>query len=167
MRRPPRRRRRERRVRSARRGPPADRSRRHTANRLQPPRPPAVSPAFEAPRAARPVRRSSARNSPSTQHLPSGRPLQLLPAAAAGPRLVARALVPSADPDEVSRRQALTAEAVALLDISAEPPLGGIDDVRGTAALAARGGVLTPDALRKIAAAIAGGLRARTAVESE
>jgi DNA mismatch repair protein MutS2 len=80
---------------------------------------------------------------------------------------LAHALAPSADPDEVSRRQALTAEAVALLDISAEPPLEGIDDVRETAALAARGGVLPPDALRKIAATIAGGLRARAAVESE
>ena len=76
-------------------------------------------------------------------------------------------LVPSADAEEVSRRQAITAEAVALLDISAEPPLDGIDDVRGAAALAARGGVLAPDALRRIGATIAGGLRARTALESE
>jgi DNA mismatch repair protein MutS2 len=78
-----------------------------------------------------------------------------------------RALVPSADSEEVSRRQAMTAEAVALLDISAEPPLEGIDDIRGTAALAARGGVLTPEMLRKIAATIGGGLRTRTAVESQ
>ena len=41
-------------------------------------------------------------------------------------RELARALVPSADADEVARRQALTAEAVALLDDSAEPPLEGI-----------------------------------------
>jgi DNA mismatch repair protein MutS2 len=80
---------------------------------------------------------------------------------------LARELLPSADSEEVSRRQALTAEAVALLDISAEPPLDGIDDVRDPAALAARGGVLTPDALREIAATIGGGLRARAAVESE
>ena len=39
---------------------------------------------------------------------------------------LARALVPSADPDEVARRQALTAEAVALLDAADEPPLEGI-----------------------------------------
>jgi DNA mismatch repair protein MutS2 len=80
---------------------------------------------------------------------------------------LAHALIPSADSDEVARRQAITAEAVALLDISAEPPLDGIDDVRGAAALVARGGVLTPDALRQIAATITGGLRARTALESE
>ena len=95
--------------------------------------------------------------------------IERLAAAAAtshGAELV-RALAPSADPDEVSRRQALTAEAVTLLDNSAEPPLDGIDDIRGAAALAARGGVLTPDALHKIAMSIAGGLRARTAVESE
>ena len=36
---------------------------------------------------------------------------------------LARALVPSADADEVARRQALTAEAIALIDMSAEPPL--------------------------------------------
>ncbi len=79
---------------------------------------------------------------------------------------LARALVPSADPDEVTRRQAITAEAVALLDNSAEPPLEGIEEVRDAVALAARGGVLKPDALRKIAATIAGGLRARSVLES-
>jgi DNA mismatch repair protein MutS2 len=95
--------------------------------------------------------------------------IERLAAATATPRgrELVRALVPSADPDEVSRRQAITAEAVALLDSSAEPPLDGIDDIRGAAALAARGGVLTPDALRKIATSIAGGLHARTALESE
>ena len=38
---------------------------------------------------------------------------------------LARSLVPSADPGEVARRQALTAEAVALLDTADEPPLEG------------------------------------------
>ena len=36
---------------------------------------------------------------------------------------LARALAPSPEPQEVARRQALTAEAVALLDEAAEPPL--------------------------------------------
>jgi len=80
---------------------------------------------------------------------------------------LAHALVPSDDLDEVTRRQALTAEAVALLDESAEPPLEGIADVRSSAELAARGGVLAADALSKIASAIAGGLRARAAVDAE
>ena len=56
---------------------------------------------------------------------------------------LAHAVVPSPDPDEVARRQALTAEAIALLDIAEEPPLEGIRDVREVTALAARGGVLT------------------------
>ena len=60
---------------------------------------------------------------------------------------LARALVPSPDPDEVARRQALTAEVVALLDEAAEPPLDGIRDVREAAAHAARGGALEPEAL--------------------
>ncbi len=80
---------------------------------------------------------------------------------------LARALVPSDDLDEVTRRQALTAEAVALLDESAEPPLEGIADVRASAELAARGGVLAADALSKIASAIGGGLRARAVVDAE
>src|SRR5437867_2679157 len=77
---------------------------------------------------------------------------------------LALTLVPSVEPDEVSRRQALTAEAIALLDHSAEPPLDGIHDIRPVVALAARGGVLTPEALSKIAATISGGLRARSAL---
>ena len=50
---------------------------------------------------------------------------------------LARSLVPSADPSEVARRQALTAEAVALLDAADEPPLEGLHDVREPAAHAA------------------------------
>ena len=80
---------------------------------------------------------------------------------------LARGLAPSADPEEVVRRQALTAEAVALLDLAEEPPLARIDDVRAAAAHAARGGVLTPDALAGVAAAVGGGLRARSALESQ
>jgi DNA mismatch repair protein MutS2 len=78
-----------------------------------------------------------------------------------------RALSPSGDLDEVSRRQAVTAEAIALLDVAAEPPLEGIDDVRSAAALAARGGLLTTEALSRIESTITGGLRARAAVDAE
>ena len=53
---------------------------------------------------------------------------------------------PSSDPEEVRRRQQLTAEAIALYDHAAEPSLGGIEDVRDAAARAARGAVLAPDA---------------------
>ena len=80
---------------------------------------------------------------------------------------LARALVPSADADEVARRQALTDEAIALIEESAEPPLEGIHDVRDAAAHASRGGVLATDALSKVAATIAGGVRARTALDDE
>ena len=78
---------------------------------------------------------------------------------------LARSLVPSADHDEVARRQALTAEAVALLDSAGEPPLEGLHDVREPAAHAALGGVLTAAALRDVADTIAGALRARSAIE--
>ena len=67
----------------------------------------------------------------------------------------------------MARRQALTAEAIALLDIAEEPPLEGIRDVREVAALAARGGVLTASALRHIADTIAGSLRARAALDEQ
>ena len=63
---------------------------------------------------------------------------------------LARALMPSADPAEVARRQALTAESIALLEASAEPPLRGIEDVRSAAERAARGGMLTPAELSVI-----------------
>ena len=74
-------------------------------------------------------------------------------------------LVPSADPDEVARRQALTAEAVALIDASDEPPLEGLHDVREPVAHAALGGVLAATALRNTADAISGALRARAALD--
>src|SRR5215216_6227663 len=80
-------------------------------------------------------------------------------------RALARALAPSADTDEVARRQSLTAEGVALLDHAAEPPLDGIDDVRDPVARAAMGAVLPAAALRAIANAIEGALRARAALE--
>jgi DNA mismatch repair protein MutS2 len=77
---------------------------------------------------------------------------------------LARSLIPSPDPDEVARRQALTAEAVALLDEAAEPPLGGIRDVREAAARAGRGGVLTPNALAEVAQTVSGALATRAAL---
>ncbi len=76
------------------------------------------------------------------------------------------ALVPSADAGVVGRRQALTAEAIALLDVSAEPPLEGLADVREAARLAARGGVLPVRRLSEIGTAIGIGLRVRAALES-
>jgi DNA mismatch repair protein MutS2 len=79
---------------------------------------------------------------------------------------LARALVPSAEADEVARRQALTAEVVGLLDESLEPPLEGIHDVRSAAEHAARGATLGADALRRVADTIAGGVRARGAISS-
>jgi len=80
---------------------------------------------------------------------------------------LARAFAPSADAEEVARRQALTAEAIALLDIAEEPPLEGIRDVREVVALAARGGVLTPSALRHIGDTVTGALRARGALAEQ
>ncbi len=68
-------------------------------------------------------------------------------------------------PGEVAHRQALTAEAIGLLDTADEPPLDGIRDVREAAALAARGGVLTTRALRDVAATVGGALRARAALD--
>ena len=79
----------------------------------------------------------------------------------------ARALAPSPDPSEVVARQARTAEAVALLDDAAEPPLERIHDVRDAAARAARGGALAPDALRRVADTVAGSLRARAALAEQ
>jgi DNA mismatch repair protein MutS2 len=80
---------------------------------------------------------------------------------------LARGLVPSADRDAVVRRQALTAEAIALLDASAEPPFEGVVDVRGAAELAARSGVLGADALRAVADTVGGGLRVRSALGAD
>ena len=77
----------------------------------------------------------------------------------------AHSLEPSPDPDDVAGRQALTSEAIALLDAAEEPPLDGIRDVREQASRAARGGALGAGALRHVADAIAGALRARAALE--
>jgi DNA mismatch repair protein MutS2 len=82
-------------------------------------------------------------------------------------RALAAALLPSADLGEVARRQALTAEAVALLDGAAEPALAGIADVRASSAHAARGGTLTPGELRTVARAVAVGLVAARELDAE
>jgi DNA mismatch repair protein MutS2 len=79
---------------------------------------------------------------------------------------LAGALAPSPDAHEVARRQALTAEAIGLLEASEEPPLDGIRDVREVAALAERGGVLTASALRHIGDTVTGSLRVRAALET-
>ena len=77
---------------------------------------------------------------------------------------LALALEPSALAEDVRRRQALTAEAVALLDGSAEPAFEGIQDVRAAVELASRGGVLDPPVLRAVASTVGGGLRVRSAL---
>ena len=79
---------------------------------------------------------------------------------------LARGLLPSADPDEVARRQALTAEAVALIDASAEPSLAGVQDVREAAARAALGGVLDPDRLHAVARAVRVAVEARRVLDA-
>ena len=78
---------------------------------------------------------------------------------------LARELTPSSDPDEVARRQALTAEAIGLLVESLEPPLDGIRDVREQAAHAALGGALSPKALRQVSDTAGGSLRVRAALD--
>ena len=78
---------------------------------------------------------------------------------------LARGLMPSPEPEEVARRQALTAEAVALLDEAAEPPLERVADVREASVLAWRGGTLSPEALARVAATVRGGLALRGALE--
>ena len=79
---------------------------------------------------------------------------------------LARALAPSPDAAEVRRRQASTAEAIALLDVAAEPQLNGVVDVRDAAAHAARGGVLTPATLSGLARTIAVALAARGGLDT-
>jgi len=84
----------------------------------------------------------------------------------AGGRALAEALVPSPDPAEVARRQALTTEAAELLDAGAEPRLGGARDVRDAAERAGRGGSIGPAALAEISNTVRAGLDARRALEA-
>src|SRR5438105_1447218 len=80
---------------------------------------------------------------------------------------LARGLLPTPDPAAVAERQALTAEAIALIERSAEPSLAGVADVRDAAARAARGGVLGPAELRQVATAITVALDARRRLDNE
>jgi DNA mismatch repair protein MutS2 len=73
---------------------------------------------------------------------------------------LARSLVPSPLPDEVAARQALTTEAVALLDGADDPPLSGIADVRPFVERAEREGTLLPPELRVVS------VTARVAVDA-
>ena len=79
----------------------------------------------------------------------------------------AGSLLPAIELDEVVARQALTAEAVALLDAAQEPVLGGIADVRDAAARAERDGLLGPSELRAITTAIRVALAARRSVAEQ
>jgi DNA mismatch repair protein MutS2 len=69
-----------------------------------------------------------------------------------GPLAHARALALdfADDAAELDRRQRLVAEARRLFDTGRSPPLGEVPDVRAVAGLAARGGVLEPDALAAV-----------------
>ena len=78
---------------------------------------------------------------------------------------LAHELVPSGDSDEVARRQALTAEMTVLFELSAEPPLQGIHDVRTAAEHAARGGALSPAQLADVSATVMGGVNARASLD--
>ncbi len=95
--------------------------------------------------------------------------VERLAAAAGTPHgaAAARALTPSADPAEVAHRQALTTEAIALLDAAGAPELGGVSDVREAAAQAARGGMLSPGTLREVEVSMQVALDARAALAEQ
>ena len=78
----------------------------------------------------------------------------------------ALALAPTDDLDEVVSRQALTSEAIAVLEQSAEPELADVSDVTDAAATAARGSVLEPATLSATARSIETGLAARAGLEA-
>ena len=86
-----------------------------------------------------------------------------LAAAAATERgsALASSLLPSDDVGEVARRQALTAEAVALLDAGTAPELAGIRDLRGSVERSERGGMLRADELRGVSVAVRVALEAK------
>jgi DNA mismatch repair protein MutS2 len=79
---------------------------------------------------------------------------------------LARGLTPSSDPVEVTRRQAVGAEGIALLEAAAAPSVRGIADLRTGAARAARAGMLGPGELIEVARAIAVALEARRALQA-
>ena len=77
---------------------------------------------------------------------------------------LASALTPSDDVREVALRQALTSEAVELLDAAAAPELAGIRDVRGAVERSGRGGMLRPEELRDVSVDVRVGLEAKRVV---
>jgi DNA mismatch repair protein MutS2 len=81
--------------------------------------------------------------------------------------VLAHELLPSPDASEVVRRQALTAEAIALLEGGVAPSLQGVADVRAAADRAERGGTVEAAELRAIADTITGALAARRALEEQ
>jgi len=78
----------------------------------------------------------------------------------------ALALAPSDDREEVADRQALTSEAVALVDHAAEPELGRARDIRPAAELAERGSTLDATALRAIGSTVEQAVAARVSLEA-
>ena len=76
------------------------------------------------------------------------------------------ALEPADRPDEVDRRQALTHEAIGLIERSAEPELADVRDVRHAADVAARGSALDTATLRSVARSIDTAIAARAAIEA-
>src|SRR3954469_21878389 len=89
------------------------------------------------------------------------------PAASPPGAALAEALVPSGDPDEVARRQALTAEGIALFDIPGDAALHDAVDVREAAAHAGRGGTLDARSLREAAATAATAVAMRVQLEAQ
>jgi DNA mismatch repair protein MutS2 len=81
--------------------------------------------------------------------------------------VLAHELLPSPDAGEVARRQAMTAEAIGLLEGGVAPSLQGVADVRTAADRAERGGAIDAAELRSIADTITGALAARRALEEQ
>ena len=91
---------------------------------------------------------------------------RLANAAASEPgRRLAGAVRPASDPDDVERRQRLTSEAIAVLDVAAEPDLRNLHDIGADAELAGRGGTLEPASLRRICDTTRAGLAARATLD--
>jgi DNA mismatch repair protein MutS2 len=78
----------------------------------------------------------------------------------------ARVLRPSANVEEVGARQALTAEAVVLLDSADDPPLAGVTELEPFVERAERDGVLSPAELRAVSVSARVAVNARRAVHA-
>ena len=74
-------------------------------------------------------------------------------------------LAPSSDRETVAARQALTTEAIGLLDQSSEPDLAPLRDIRPAVAVAERGSVLDTGALRDVSLTIRAAVAARASLE--